>query len=502
MNISALERAPVEIWSSIFAILLQTPLLPQHDAKFAQHMSVFSYECNSHVMACDLYRIACRLRLVCRAWNEMVLWSRPTVVFCSLDPSYTNFLPAHILPGLLQDGDMRPELLKAERLEIWTPFTCPFGDECRSFILRSSVQKIRENREEDEILPFGDWRSKLVFLRKANPGVPIKDLTRVKAFIPGPHLFSESPIPLFDRLPNLEILSWTSTWNHSFFGTMIHHKVHRNLTHLEISVQPRQIHALESPVDFTNLRFLSLYVWDNGPIAQEPLDNLDLATWANFPKLEGLYLTLSVQENIWYDEILSFLNSIGAKLSSLVLGGPRLSDFLCGTDQNSTWRFTTETWSLFPSLLNFGLQHNVITRCPPPPPITMQPPTLMYRFLGSVLPRYLPSGAATDKRNFKLLDEVGRACEQWRTKQMTMYETWKDAEAQMLGPISLQSHLMVGGHVGFYERLIALGVEIRDRDGTLITEPAGTNFLQALKAYESKCLFAEANRDSDEGEEW
>lgn len=39
---------------------------------------------------------------------------------------------------------------------------------------------------------------------------------------------------------------------------------------------------------------------------------------------------------------------------------------------------------------------------------------------------------------------------------------------------------------------MAMGVEIRDRDGILVTEPEGMHFLQALKEYENR--FAKAIR--------
>lgn len=138
MSGPALERTPFEIWSAICALLLHTPLLPHYDATFAQHMATFSYNCRSTSLRHELDQIAYRLRLVCRAWNEMVLKGRPKIVCCSLYPDYAEYLPTNILPGLLQANDMRPELLGADRLEIWIPLACHSEDNCRPSITQDA----------------------------------------------------------------------------------------------------------------------------------------------------------------------------------------------------------------------------------------------------------------------------------------------------------------------------------------------------------------------------
>lgn len=223
---------------------------------------------------------------------------------------------------------------------------------------------------------------------------------------------------------------------------MIHHKVHQNLTHLRIHIQPSQLHVLKSPVNFINLRFLSLHLRGDRQLAtQQTFGHLDLCTWAKFPKLEGLCLAFRLEKE-WYDEVLSFLRGVGTNLLSLVLGGETLRKFLCGTEQGSTGWFTTETWDLFPSLLNFGLYDDVVRRYPPPPPITRPPLNLIYRFIVGISPIYAP-GKDCFSQHHESMEQVVQACAQWGTKQMTMFEAWHEAKSKVSG-INILHPLTVG----------------------------------------------------------
>ncbi|KIM27373.1 hypothetical protein M408DRAFT_24597 [Serendipita vermifera MAFF 305830] len=358
--------------------------------------------------------------------------SYPACYKVSNHPSWIGVRPE----GTILANDVRPELLGAYRLEIWIPLACHSEDNCRPSI----TQDAWEEKYKKTFLR--NIRNRLKFLPRSDPTAPIRDLTRIRAFIPAPLLVSECPIPLFDRLPNLEILSWALGWQKSFLDSVIHHKVHQNLTHLQIHIQPSQVHALKSPVNFINLRFLSLHLrGDRQLAARQTFGHLDLCTWAKFPKLEGLCLGIRLEME-WYDEVISFLRGVGANLLSLVLGGETLRKFLCGTEQGSTGWFTTETWDLFPSLLHFGLYDDVVRRYPPPPPITRPPLNLIYRFIIGISPIYAP-GNDCFSQHHESMEQVVQACAQWGTKQMTMFEAWHEAKSKVSG-INILHPLTVG----------------------------------------------------------
>ena len=80
------------------------------------------------------------------------------------------------------------------------------------------------------------------------------------------------------------------------------------------------------------------------------------------------------------------------------------------------------------------------------------------------------------------LDDFIRTCQAWRTKQITMLDSWKDAEIYITISPRGAKDVYLPQHIEFYERLNALGLEIYDRDGIYIRDPPGARFLEALRS--------------------
>ncbi|KIM24618.1 hypothetical protein M408DRAFT_317392 [Serendipita vermifera MAFF 305830] len=471
MSLSAVGKTPTEIWASILSLLLRTPLLPRDDVTIAESLAVFSNGCDADRLYRDLCRISVSLRLVCSSWDRLVQRIHPTVVIANLNTNYVEELPAHVLPALSMEGKSRPELLKAQRLAIWTPFECSCGQECRSGLPSHTADPLRRMKKPTGLL---------------NPFDPAQDLSRLEVFIFGSYGGLKSPVPLLDRAPNLRVLSWAVEWRDAYFEPPIHHRVHNNLTHLKISLRWDHIYSLKSPIPFHNLRFLHLSISDRisgeeyVATLRKPND-LGLENWAEFPILQRLHLSLCVDElQQRKDDLVAFLTAVGTNLSSLIYNV---------SYDRSIW-FEPEFWDLFPSLVEFGLyDHLILTRWElSPPPKTMKPLNLIYQFSDYAHP------SVDETPDNTVLDQFISLCKRWRTEKMTILQPWRDAEIMMAEPIDDRSEYEIGTHVEFYERLVALGVVISDRDGVSIREPAGQRFLEALKEYEPKRLAEEQRR--------
>ena len=90
MSVSAVDRAPVEIWSQILALTIRSPLIPHPDATFAQSMDLLSDRCASERFTRELAQITGRLRQVCRSWDTLIQLLYPMVVYCNFDFIYSR----------------------------------------------------------------------------------------------------------------------------------------------------------------------------------------------------------------------------------------------------------------------------------------------------------------------------------------------------------------------------------------------------------------------------
>lgn len=473
MSVSAVGKTPTEIWASILSMLLRTPLLPQDDVTIAESLAAFSYDCDFDNLQRELCRVSTVLRLVCRSWDRLVQRIHPTVVIANLNTQYVKSVPIHVLPALLIKGNPNPKLQNAQRLEIWTPFECNCGQECRSALPSRTVERLQKKE-----IPIGRSSS--------NPFNPAQDLIRLEVINAKHYMGIESPISLLDRTPNLKVLSWAGEWTDAFFKTLIRHRIHQNLTHLKISLLWDHIHSLGSIVPFPNLRFLHFSILDRGFDATARKSNeLGLENWAAFPRLQRLHLRLYINQlQSRKDDLVAFLKAIGTNLSGLIYD----------VYGNASIWFEPDLWDLLPSLTEFGVADNLITSEPPPPPSTMKPLNLIYRFSDR-------ADEITDiSPENTMVDQFIDVCKQWRTEKMTMLQSWREAEIMMAEPIDEHSEYVIGTHVEFYERLAALGVVISDRDGVSIGEPEGQRFLEALKEYEPRRLAEEQRRRDSESE--
>lgn len=446
-----MERTPVELWTKILAFLLRTPLLPHRDATFAQDIFTFSDGCNSERLERELAQVACRLRLVCHSWNYIVQQMRVKTVLCNINPGLAKYVPPHVLPNLLIDEETRPELLMAQRLEMWIPRECTCGKLCRSATSRQIFHQIRD------------------ILQDSNPKRALyvtRDLRKLEVLLPWRSVTQESPNLLLDRLPNVKVIYWTYVWTNRYFNDIIHHRVHQNLTHLNIDLTWEHIRRVGRPIDFRNLHFLRIYIaYTFAPIdAKQPGDH-DLVTWAQFPRLQRLIIALDHVNN-QVDEITSFLKAVSANLICLIL------DFRW---EPASW-FMPDFWDHFPSLVEIGSGFQMIPPIPPPP-ITMTPLSLIYQ-LSSLSSVYIPASTALVHTQ---VDQFIQDCKSWRIERLTVIESWREAHDVVSKIYREDSQVHACLYADLYERALDLGIDIRDRDETRITEPAGEHFMEALR---------------------
>ena len=98
MSISAVDRAPVEVWSNILSLAIRSPLIPHADVTFAQSLYLFSLGCTSERLGRELAQITSRLRQVCRSWDTLLRRMQPTIVQCNFDSKLAEDVPPHVVP--------------------------------------------------------------------------------------------------------------------------------------------------------------------------------------------------------------------------------------------------------------------------------------------------------------------------------------------------------------------------------------------------------------------
>ncbi|KIM24620.1 hypothetical protein M408DRAFT_231668 [Serendipita vermifera MAFF 305830] len=459
-----MEKTPVEIWTTILSHLLHTPLLPHQDATFAQDIAIFAEGCDSDKLERESTQVACLLRLVCHSWNSIVRRIQIKCVRCNINPGNKTYAPTHVLPSLLNYGETRSELLMAQRLEIWIPRRCYCDRKCRSAVLDQDFQRMLDSQDTTR-----DFNSESVLHAT-------HDLPKLEVFIPWLPLVKVSPNLFLDRLPNLKVSYWAYLWTRLYFNDIIHHRSHQNLTHLNIELTWDNIRSVDRPVIFRVLRFLRIYITQSSSsIIPKVHESHDLATWAQFPRLQRLCLALDDIEGR-LEEITLFLKAIGVNLAGLILEFP----------WDSTDWLMPDFWSHFPSLLEVGSGYQMIPPIPPPP-ITMTPPSLVYP-LGSHTDVYIPSDEVVTSFSPTPIDQFLQECNSWRIERLTVVESWQEAEEIVASLDFYREHNKAHACLSteLYERVQDLGIDIRDRDETRITEPAGKRFLEALGALKTR----------------
>ena len=355
---------------------------------------------------------------------------------------------------------------------MWSPFGCSCQQTCRSYISRFAGCAIPTTRIRYN--PSGLKYS-------SHPIAPPLYLAQVEVLVIKFHRIGW-PSNLLDHLSCLKALSWPETRRLNFVNATIQHNFHLRLTHLKVELHWADLYSRQRPLVFHPLQFLDFTVLHGTHCNAQP-GHLDLATWAEFPVLHSLHLAVSVTHAMImadtgtetqrkWDEVISLLKGVGPTLTGLTLDLP------------NEWRawFRPGVWLSLPSLLEFGYKQYLPTTNHPSPPEDMHPLNILFR-----LDEYAPSPAETSSDQ-TLFDDFLETCRRWRTRRITMLQTWKEAERVLLSPINEWDCRRLPKRIDFYERVGALGVEICDRDGVHVTEAPGARFLEVLKNYEVKLL--------------
>ncbi|KIM24621.1 hypothetical protein M408DRAFT_331714, partial [Serendipita vermifera MAFF 305830] len=98
--------------------------------------------------------------------------------------------------------------------------------------------------------------------------------------------------------------------------------------------------------------------------------------------------------------------------------------------------------------------------------------------LSSLSSVYIPASTALVHTQ---VDQFIQDCKSWRIERLTVIESWREAHDVVSKIYREDSQVHACLYADLYERALDLGIDIRDRDETRITEPAGEHFMEALR---------------------
>ncbi|PVF95976.1 hypothetical protein CPB86DRAFT_875320 [Serendipita vermifera] len=324
MTLSAVGRTPVEIWRLIFLHAIASPLLPftEHgklSTDLIDNLQTFSASCRHYRTYRDVTQATIeRLRLVCRAWAELLRDSASECVLTDLSSNHHK-------------SEQRNQL--AKRVHVWSGECCDCDSdseimEC-DFAQDYGTINWTKDSSDDEFL-YSRFPSVEVLI--VDP-LPISSLRCLK--------------PL-SRLVALSLHG--GTWVDAKWSMEDLSLYTPRLTHLDISYLHEKSKLLFEKVTHPSIHFLSLHMDPRHPQAP-PGKIMD---WT-FPALE----TLHIRGYFWLEHetfVEGFLLRHIGCLKGLDIAY-RVHDTICYTRGH----IPSNLWDICPGLTKFGIDSHYIS---------------------------------------------------------------------------------------------------------------------------------------------
>lgn len=458
MKESAVSRTPVEIWDTIFRIILQSPLFPTPYDNFFQSKAVLTPQCEAYIVHRSTMQLATVLRLVCRTWDVAVQRAQPFFLFCDFVSEIQAPKPTSVI--LYPTSDV---LLRAQRLHVGYRYCdatrCLSGKKC----------------------PFSSSRTgPIIFPRRGwDPQNSSPALGQVQV------LMSEEETDaslknIIDCASSLKALSWSLLRPRVWFRDIAEHQTLGRLTHMKLRTTWASLSHFEHPIRLQQLSYLSLAIISILP-DKNARSFKRIAKWALLPNLLflDLFAEYSLQQN---DEIYAFLSECGSNLSTLVL-------------KIHSLRIDARLSECAPRLAELGPGIDQFLKIPILPPKQHSLKRLILDPL---------TQSTGDMRGFKVETDTALllgTCNAWGIREICLFQSWDDTKRVAADPwyspppsktykrtntIARPGRpFNVCAYIEFYRRAKEFGIMISDCEGVAVTSFVGRRCLAALERIDS-----------------
>ncbi|PVF99651.1 hypothetical protein CPB86DRAFT_872506 [Serendipita vermifera] len=330
MSYSAVERTPPEVWRIILHHAVASPLLPCTEngglsSALIHTLQLFSVDCHSfRIYVDDTQATIVRLRLVCRAWAQLLPPDANACAFTDLSsysfPSEETVARARRL--IISTGPVPcPVCLGSE--QEWR--SCPLTRFQRQWLDQETRKKTMNepydflatcSRSLRVLVSLRDGLSSLEFVR------PLSNLVALN--------FSCERI---EELGNLWSMADLSNW-------------FPKLSHLQITAMKRSTHVLVEKVTFPVLRCLSLQLW-----LEDIFESRAFKEWS-FPSLRTFMIDGYFHQR--HDKVIcEFLSRHGNSITEIGIYHSHPSRSREVNDGNDNIR--NRVWTVCPNAVALGI---------------------------------------------------------------------------------------------------------------------------------------------------